>query len=66
MLTVNQKMLCLGAVHNSHTRSFDDQPIMVCDEEKLSGLQVRKDLLELGVCHLESDCRIGWERSTGK
>ncbi len=45
----------LGGVYNAHARIFDNQGLMVYHEKILNKFEVKKDSLELGVCHLENN-----------
>lgn len=42
----------MGGIYNAHARIFDDQGLMVYHEKILNEFSVKKDSLELGICHL--------------
>ena len=48
----------LGGFYNAHARIFDDQGLMTYHEKILSEFEIKKDSLELGVCHLENHWQI--------
>jgi lipopolysaccharide transport system ATP-binding protein len=58
ILITYPKVPLMGGIYSAHARIFDDQGLMIYHEKILNEFEVRKDSLELGVCHLENDWQI--------